>query len=64
MAKTYKIIRFFEKHPNKVIKQGVSLKEAKAHCNSKRGSSATATDIEAVMLTKNFGSWFDGWAEE
>ena len=64
MPNTYKIIRFFEKHPRKVIKKGVSLKEAKDHCNSKRGSSATATDLEAVMLTKNLGSWFNGWTEE
>jgi hypothetical protein len=63
MSKNYKIIRFFEKHPRKVIKSGITLKEAKAHCNSKQSSSDTATGTEALMVTKNFGAWFDGWTE-
>ena len=47
--KTYKIIRFRFKGENRVIKTGLTLEEARAHCNSE----ATAGD-----------GWFDGYSEE
>ena len=47
--KTYKIIRFRFKGESKVIKTGVSLDEARKHCNRED--------------TKGEG-WFDGYTEE
>ena len=48
----YKIIRFYkdEKIPSEVIAEGVSLKEAKAHCND--------------PTTRREGEWFDGYEKE
>lgn len=46
---TYKIVRFFFDAPTEVIKTGVSLKEAQAHCND------PATSGEG---------WFDGYFQE
>lgn len=47
--KTYKIIRFRFKKDNRVIKTGLSLKEAQEHCQSEK--------------THGKG-WFDGYTEE
>ncbi len=60
----YKVIRFFERKKNMVIATGLTLEEAKAHCNDPEYSSSTATGFEATLLTKNFGPWFDGYEEE
>ena len=65
MPKTYKIIRFFESNkPRMIIKTGLTLEEAKAHCKSKETSSETATGLVEITLTRNFGRWFDGYEEE
>ena len=64
MAKTYKIIRFFENAPRMILKTGVTLEEAQAHCKSKETSSDTATGLVEITLTRNFGRWFDGYDED
>ena len=54
MKKTYKIIRFYKRmnHPRngEVIKTGLTLKEAREHCNDPK--------------TRKEGQWFDGYDEE
>jgi len=46
---TYKIIRFRFKGKNKVIKRGLTLEQAQAHCND--------------PTTEGWG-WFDGYEKE
>ena len=46
---TYKIIRFKFKGDNRVIRRGLTLEEARKHCNDE----ATSGD-----------GWFDGYEEE
>ncbi len=46
---TYKIIRFRFKGNNRVIKRGLTLEEAQAHCNDPK--------------TEGEG-WFDGYEKE
>ena len=54
MKKTYKIIRFYKRmnHPRngEVIETGLTLKEAREHCNDPK--------------TRKEGQWFDGYDEE
>ena len=66
MTKTYKIIRMFRDNPqqNMIIKTNLTLEEAQAHCRDPETSSSTATNLEAHMLMRNFGPWFDGYEEE
>jgi len=48
---TYKIIRFYKNHNRKrIIKRGLTLEEAKAHCRDPK--------------TRKEGEWFDGYEEE
>lgn len=46
----YKIIRFNKGGPNKIVKTGLTLDEAKAHCSR--------------ADTRCEGKWFDGYTEE
>lgn len=48
----YNIIRFYadDKKPSKIIKSGVSLSEARKHCNR--------------IDTYKPGIWFDGYREQ
>lgn len=50
--KTYKIIRFYqERHKqSRVIKRGLTLEQAQAHCND--------------PATEKAGQWFDGFQSE
>jgi len=47
--KTYRIVRFFKDKESEIIKEGLSLEEAKEHCQDPD--------------TKGEG-WFDGFEEE
>lgn len=63
--KTYSIIRFFrDGHSSIIIKQGLTLQEAKEHCKDEDTSSRTCYSIEAMTLTRTMGEWFDGYQEE
>jgi hypothetical protein len=64
--KTYKIVRFYqdESIDNEVIKTGLTLEEAKAHCADPESDSKTAKSSVAVVATARLGAWFDGWREE
>ncbi len=61
---TYKIVRIFERGGRETLQTGLTLAEAKEHCNDPETSSATATDPEAVKLTEEKGKWFDAWYAE
>ena len=65
MADTYKIVRFyFNNSEKKIVKRGLTLEEAKAHCHSPESSSRTCTSPVGKTRTKRKGPWFDGFAEE
>jgi len=63
---TYRIIRFYFRQdiPTRVIKQGVTLEEARAHCRDPETRSRTATSEEARAHTDEFGAWFDARESE
>ena len=54
---TYKIVRMYapnEGKPSKIVKKGLTLEEAQAHC---RKESTHKIGIDGAV-------WFDGFAEE
>lgn len=57
----YKIVRFFRDKPKRVIREGLTLEEAMAHCEDPETSSRTATSKRALQITAEEGPWFDGW---
>ena len=63
---TYKIIRnyFDDAEERHVIRRGLTLEEAQAHCKDPETSSSTAKSAAAVALTERAGPWFDGYDEE
>jgi hypothetical protein len=61
---TYKIVRMHFKGRNKVIKRGLTLEEAQAHCHDPETSSSSATSDVALAYTEEHGMWFDGYEEE
>lgn len=62
---TYKVIRFFRDHDQRrVIKTGLTLKEAQEHCNDRETSSSTCTSLAGLALTEAYGPWFDGYGKE
>jgi hypothetical protein len=61
----YKIVRHYkDAWPNKrIIKRGLTLAEAQAHCQDPETSSSTATGKVARARTRRLGMWFDGYEE-
>lgn len=66
MHATYRIVRFFQGDDvgNVIVKTGVTLAEAQAHCNDPESSSITATSGDARNRTERNGPWFDGYEME
>ena len=60
METTYKIVRFYFGGGNKVIKKGLSLREAQLHCHNPETSSATAKE----GIGEEPCEWFDGYTRE
>ncbi len=58
------IIRHFRDHDNEVIATGLTLEEAKDHCNDPETSSNTCTLRKNMNITEKYGPWFDGYDEE
>ena len=48
---------------NRVIKSGLTLEEAKAHCSDPETSSSTCTRADRRRITAQRGPWFDGYTE-
>jgi hypothetical protein len=63
-VESYKIVRFFQKHPRRTVKRGLTLAEAQAHCQDPETSSVTCKKPENKRRTKKFGPWFDGYEME
>ena len=61
---TYKIVRHFQRGDNEVIRTGLTLSDARAHCNSPETSSSTTHNPALLRLTAERGPWFDGYDEE
>ncbi len=61
---TYKILRFFEKHPRRTVKTGLTLEEARKHCADPEFDSATCRKAINKARTKKMGPWFDGYTAE
>ena len=62
----YSIVRMFENVSckNRIIKRGLTLEEAQAHCRDPETSSSTATSRKAIAETERMGRWFDGYESE
>ena len=59
----YKIVRMFLNGGSpRVVKRGLTLEEAQAHCLRPESSSKTCSNRGA--LTAAMGPWFDGYEEE
>lgn len=62
---TYKIIRYYQDIGREdIVATGLTLEEAREHCNDPETSSETATGEVALARTKCFGPWFHGYSEE
>lgn len=65
---SYKIIRnYFNQQlapRRRVVKRGLTLQEAQAHCQDPETSSQTCRKAANVRRTKIYGRWFDGYTEE
>lgn len=66
VANKYNIVRMYfkDEYPSQVIKRGLTLEEAQAHCRDTETSSSTATSSEAQRRTTEMGPWFDGYEEQ
>ena len=64
----YRIKRLYAKdssrHFNRVIKSGLTLEEAQAHCSDPETSSNTCTRADRRRITEARGPWFDSYYEE
>ena len=65
MAEKYRIVRMyqdFERAPlRRVVKRGLTLAEAQAHCKHPETSSRTCKLAKNIARTRQYGAWFDGY---
>jgi hypothetical protein len=61
----YNIVRFYENDSigTRVIRRGLTLEEAQAHCSDPETSSSTCTNAAGKARTRKIGRWFDGYEE-
>ena len=59
----YKIVRMYFEGGKRVVKKGLTLEQAQAHCQDPETSSSTCTTAAAKKITKTMGPWFDGYEE-
>jgi hypothetical protein len=66
MDETYKIVRFYQNSsiPKDIVETGLTLEEAKEHCEDDETSSKTCTSAEGLRRTEEKGAWFDGFQKE
>lgn len=68
MSDRYKIVRnYFNRETaprGRVIKRGLTLEEAQAHCKDPETSSSTCKGSTGKARTKRYGPWFDGYERE
>lgn len=63
MGKKYRVIRMYKEAGirQRVIKTGLTLEQAQAHCRDPETSSSTCTRYTGRARTKACGQWFDGY---
>lgn len=63
---TYKIVRMYfrDSRRSRVIKTGLTLAQAQAHCRDPETSSRTAVSAKGKRRTETSGPWFDGYEKE
>lgn len=63
----YDIYRFFldPSKPSQIVKdkRGLTLEQAREHCNDPETSSSTAKSATAKARTRKHGPWFDAMRE-
>ena len=60
--KLYSVFRFYENRPGRyLVRDGLTLKEARKHCRDKESSSRTCTSNDE---RPEYGNWFDGYEPE
>lgn len=61
---SYQIVRhYFNSYRKRIIRRGLTLEEAQAHCNDPETSSKTCQRPENKRRTRRYGPWFDGYTE-
>jgi hypothetical protein len=61
---SFRIYRLYERDiPPRLIRKGLTLEEAQAHCRSLEASSKTCTKATGKRRTKLLGRWFDSYEE-
>lgn len=61
---SYRIVRLYLKGSSRrVIRRGLTLEEAQAHCRNPETSSRTATGSAARRITRRHGDRFDAYEE-
>ena len=62
----YRIVRRYQaaRVSSRVIKRGVTLEQAQAHCRDPETSSSTCTSYEGKRRIAWLGPWFDSYDEE
>ena len=63
---TYKIVRIFRdtRRRRYTIKRGLTLEQARTHCQDPETSSRTATSAVARRRTRKLGDWMDTFTAE
>lgn len=58
----YNIVRFYQRGGKRIIKRGVFLSEAQAHCK-RPDTSSTYETARTRRITDRMGPWFDGYTK-
>lgn len=59
----YSIIRMWANGTDRVIKTGLTEREAKNHCSDPETSSETCRGKAGKQRTRRTGAWFDGYTD-
>jgi hypothetical protein len=57
----YTIVRYYQRGFTRVVRRGVTLQDAQAHCNDRETASNTCTSASGKRRTAKYGPWFDGF---
>ncbi len=61
----YKITRLYRDGNRRAnIKNGLTLAQARKHCQDKETSSSTCTTTQGKGHTLSYGPWFDAYSQE
>ena len=61
----YRIVRRYkDRGVRRIIRKGLTLEEAQAHCQDPETSSSTCKGAIGKARTRRMGPWFDGYEKE